>query len=162
MTMAGIERRLRVRPERASVGRGEASGAVVRGGTSYRAPGNRVDMGRDLETFNCTLTYSLGGRQRTVNPKLPLQAPRSLLRRKFMSKKAYAIAVAILLGATPVAFAAQTANHQPARQSKEAIQADPMSASQIIGSRVYDVRNRNIAKAQDLIVNAQGSIAAMV
>ena len=56
--MAGIERRLRVRPERARVGRGEASGAVVRGGTSYRARGNRVDMGGDLETFNCTLAYS--------------------------------------------------------------------------------------------------------
>ena len=31
------------------------------GGTSYRARGNRVDIGRALETFNCTLTYSLGG-----------------------------------------------------------------------------------------------------
>jgi len=40
--------------------RGEASGAVVRGGTSYRARGNRVDMGGDLETFNCTAPYSLG------------------------------------------------------------------------------------------------------
>jgi hypothetical protein len=35
-----------------------------------------------------------------------------------MSKKAYAIAVAALLGATPIAFAAQPANHHAAGQSQ--------------------------------------------
>ena len=79
-----------------------------------------------------------------------------------MSKKAYAIAVAILLGATPVAFAAQTGNHQPARQGQEVIQPDQMRASKMIGSRVYDVQNRNIGKVNDLIVNRQGGIDAVV
>ena len=79
-----------------------------------------------------------------------------------MSKKAYAIAMAAMLGATPVAFAAQTANHQPARQGQEVIQPDQMRASKMIGSRVYDVQNRNIGKVQDLIVNRQGSIDAVV
>ena len=79
-----------------------------------------------------------------------------------MSKKAYAIAMAAMLGATPVAFAAQTGNHQPARQGQEVIQPDQMRASKMIGSRVYDVHNRNIGKVQDLIVNRQGSIDAVV
>ena len=79
-----------------------------------------------------------------------------------MSKKAYAIAMAPMLGATPVAFAAQTANHQPARQGQEVIQPDQMRASKMIGSRVYDVQNRNIGKVQDLIVNRQGSIDTVV
>jgi sporulation protein YlmC with PRC-barrel domain len=79
-----------------------------------------------------------------------------------LSKNAYAIAVAILLGATPVASAAQTGNHQPARQGQEVIQPDQMRASKMIGSRVYGVQNRNIGKVQDLIVNRQGNIDAMV
>jgi sporulation protein YlmC with PRC-barrel domain len=79
-----------------------------------------------------------------------------------MSKKAYAIAIAAMLGATPVAFAAQTGNHQPARQGQEVIQPDQMRASKMIGSRVYDVQNRNIGKVQDLIVNRQGSIDTVV
>jgi sporulation protein YlmC with PRC-barrel domain len=79
-----------------------------------------------------------------------------------MSKKAYAIAMAAMLGATPVAFAAQTGNHQPARQGQEVIQPDQMRASKMIGSRVYDVQNRNIGKVQDLIVNRQGSIDTVV
>jgi sporulation protein YlmC with PRC-barrel domain len=79
-----------------------------------------------------------------------------------MSKKAYAIAMAAMLGATPVAFAAQTGNHQPARQGQEVIQPDQMRASKMIGSRVYDVQNRNIGKVQDLIVNRQGNIDTVV
>jgi sporulation protein YlmC with PRC-barrel domain len=70
--------------------------------------------------------------------------------------------MAAMLGATPVAFAAQTGNHQPARQGQEVIQPDQMRASKMIGSRVYDVQNRNIGKVQDLIVNRQGSIDTVV
>jgi hypothetical protein len=46
MTMAGIKRRLRVRPERASVGRGEASGAVVRGRDQLSRSGQPRRYGR--------------------------------------------------------------------------------------------------------------------
>src|SRR5438045_9430250 len=46
MTMAGIKRRLRVRPERASVGRGEAHGAVVRGSDQLSRSGQPRRYGR--------------------------------------------------------------------------------------------------------------------
>lgn len=46
MTMAGIERRLRVRPERAPVSRGEASGAVVRGRDQLSRSGQPRRYGR--------------------------------------------------------------------------------------------------------------------
>src|SRR5260221_11827150 len=75
-----------------------------------------------------------------------------------MSKKAYIIAVAALLGATPIAFAAQPANHHAAGQSQGTIQPDQMRASKMIGSRVYDLQNRNIGKVSDLIVDRDGMI----
>jgi sporulation protein YlmC with PRC-barrel domain len=75
-----------------------------------------------------------------------------------MSKKAYAIAVAALLGATPIAFAAQPADHHAAGQSQGTIQPDQMLASKMIGSRVYDLQNRNIGKVRDLIVDRDGMI----
>jgi|HubBroStandDraft_3_1064219.scaffolds.fasta_scaffold236374_1 hypothetical protein len=80
------------------------------------------------------------------------------LRRRPMSKKAYAIAVAALLGAPPIAFAAQPANHHAAGQSQGTIQPDQMLASKMIGSRVYDLQNRNIGKVRDLIVDRDGMI----
>jgi PRC-barrel domain protein len=75
-----------------------------------------------------------------------------------MSKKAYAIAVAALLGATPIAFAAQPADHHAAGQSQGTIQPDQMLASKMIGSRVYDLQNQNIGKVRDLIVDRDGMI----
>ena len=75
-----------------------------------------------------------------------------------MSKKAYAIAVAALLGAPPIAFAAQPANHHAAGQSQGTIQPDQMLASKMIGSRVYDLQNRNIGNVRDLIVDRDGTI----
>jgi sporulation protein YlmC with PRC-barrel domain len=75
-----------------------------------------------------------------------------------MSKKAYAIAVAALLGATPIAFAAQPANHHAAGQSQGTTQPDQRRASKMIGSRVYDLQNRNIGKVRDLIVDRDGMI----
>jgi len=79
-----------------------------------------------------------------------------------MSKKAYAIAIAALLGATPIAFAAQPANHNAARQAQETIQPDQMRASKMIGNRVYDLQNRNIGKVRDLIVDRDGKIDAVI
>jgi len=75
-----------------------------------------------------------------------------------MSKKACIVAVAALLGATPIAFAAQPANHHAAGQSQGTIQPDQMRASKMIGSRVYDLQNRNIGRVRDLIVDRDGMI----
>jgi sporulation protein YlmC with PRC-barrel domain len=79
-----------------------------------------------------------------------------------MSKKAYALAIAALLGATQIAVAAQPAHSTAARQGQEFIQPDQMRASKMIGSRVYDLQNRNIGKVSDLIVNRQGSIDSVI
>ena len=80
-----------------------------------------------------------------------------------MSKKTYAIALAALLGATPVAFAAQPVHSTatPAAQ-EESIQPNQIRASKMIGSRVYDVQNRNIGKVQDLILGRDGKIDLVV
>ena len=77
-----------------------------------------------------------------------------------MSKKAYAIALATLLGATPIAFAAQPANTEG--QSQGTIQPDRMLATKVIGSRVYDLQNRNIGNVRDLIVDRGGMIDFVV
>jgi PRC-barrel domain len=79
-----------------------------------------------------------------------------------MSKKAYAIAVVALLEWAPIAFAAQPANHHAAGQSQGTIQPDQMLASKMIGSRVYDLQNRNIGNVRDLIVDRDGMIDFVV
>src|SRR6202162_5292879 len=80
-----------------------------------------------------------------------------------MSKKAYAIAVAALLGATSIAFGgAQPANNHAAGQGQETIKPDQMLASKMIGSRVYDLQNRNIGKVRDLIVDRDGKIDEVI
>ena len=68
-----------------------------------------------------------------------------------MNKTMSAIALALLLGAAPMAYA-QTAQHPNsmntqttnANRAEETIQADQIRASKMIGSSVYDVQNRNI------------------
>ena len=77
-----------------------------------------------------------------------------------MNRK-YAVAFAALLGTTPMAFAAQPANH-PAQAGQEYIQPDQIRASKMIGSRVYDLHNRNIGKVQDLILARDGKIDVVV
>jgi hypothetical protein len=77
-----------------------------------------------------------------------------------MSKKAYAIVVVALLGATSITFAAQPAN--AAGHSQVTIQPDRMLATKMIGSRVYDLQNRNIGKVRDLIVDRDGMIDFVV
>ena len=73
-----------------------------------------------------------------------------------MSKKAYAIAVVALIGAAPIAFAAQLANAEG--QSQRTTQPGQMLATKMIGSRVYDLQNRNIGNVRDLIVNRDDKI----
>lgn len=84
-----------------------------------------------------------------------------------MTKTMSAIALALLLGAAPVAYA-QTAQHPTnaqmtnANRAEETIQADQIRASKMIGSSVYDVQNRNIGKVRDLVLDKDGKIAAVV
>jgi len=80
-----------------------------------------------------------------------------------MSKKTYAIALAALLGATPIAFAAQPAHPVTTPAAEDAfIQPDQIRASKMIGSRVYDIQNRNIGKVQDLILGRDGKIDLVI
>ena len=85
-----------------------------------------------------------------------------------MNKTMSAIALATLLGAMPLAYAQAphpaTANPHPATANRadETIQTDQIRASKMIGSMVYDVQNRKIGKVQDLVLNRDGKIAAVV
>lgn len=79
-----------------------------------------------------------------------------------MSKKTYAIALTALLGTAPIAFAAQQAQPTNAQAGQEYIQTDQMRASKMIGSRVYDMHNRNIGKVQDLIMGRDGKIDLVI
>jgi sporulation protein YlmC with PRC-barrel domain len=85
-----------------------------------------------------------------------------------MTKTMSAIAVAMLLGATPIAYAQAphptTATPHPttANRAEETIQTDQLRASKMIGSAVYDVQNRKIGKVRDLILDREGKIASVV
>ena len=76
-----------------------------------------------------------------------------------MSKKAYALALAALLGTAPIALAAQPTT---ASQGEQVIQPDQIRASKMIGSRVYDLQNRNIGKVQELILGRDGKIDLVI
>jgi len=76
-----------------------------------------------------------------------------------MSKTMSAVALALLVGGMPVAFA--QAPHQ-ASQSEEFIQPNQMRVSKMMGSAVYDVQNRDIGKVRDLILDRDGRIAAVI
>jgi sporulation protein YlmC with PRC-barrel domain len=79
-----------------------------------------------------------------------------------------AIALAMLLGAVPVAYAQTphptTANPHPATATRadETIQPNQIRASKMIGSTVYDLQNLNIGKVRDLVLDRDGKIAAVV
>jgi sporulation protein YlmC with PRC-barrel domain len=85
-----------------------------------------------------------------------------------MNKTMSAIALATLLGAMPLAYAQtthSTTTNPPstmANRADETIQTDQIRASKMIGSMVYDVQNRKIGKVQDLVLNRDGKIAAVV
>jgi sporulation protein YlmC with PRC-barrel domain len=88
-----------------------------------------------------------------------------------MTKTMSAVALALLLGTMPMAYA-QTAQHPgtmtrsdsaaAAIRAEETIQADQIRASKMIGSSVYDVQNRNIGKVRDLVLDRDGKVAAVV
>jgi hypothetical protein len=79
-----------------------------------------------------------------------------------------AIALAMLLGAVPVAYAQTphptTANPHPATATRadETIQPNQIRASKMIGSTVYDLQNLNIGRVRDLVLDRDGKIAAVV
>ena len=87
-----------------------------------------------------------------------------------MTKTLSAVALALALGAAPVAFA-QTPSHGTANRvepygttnrAEEAVQSDQIRASKMIGSAVYDVQNRKIGKVHDLVLDRSGQIAVVV
>jgi sporulation protein YlmC with PRC-barrel domain len=79
-----------------------------------------------------------------------------------MSKNVSAFAIALLLSATPIAFAAQDVRPSGTTQGEEVIQPNQMRASKMIGSAVYDRQNRDIGKVTDLIVDQGGKIDAVI
>jgi sporulation protein YlmC with PRC-barrel domain len=87
-----------------------------------------------------------------------------------VTKTLSAVALALALGAAPIAFA-QTLPHgttnraEPygtTNRAEEVIQSDQIRASKMIGSAVYDVQNRKIGKVRDLVLDRGGQIAAVV
>src|SRR6202043_3750068 len=87
-----------------------------------------------------------------------------------VTKTLSAVALALALGAAPVAFA-QTPPHGAANRvepygttnrAEEVIQSDQIRASKMIGSAVYDVQNRKIGKVRDMVLDRSGQIAAVV
>src|SRR5438477_8192513 len=96
-----------------------------------------------------------------------------------MTKTMSAIALAMLLGAMPAAYAqtshpngnpnAAAANKNAAmnrdanaNQAEETIKPDQIRGSKMIGSTVYDVQNRNIGKVRDLVLDKDGKVATVV
>src|SRR5919205_3935187 len=75
-----------------------------------------------------------------------------------MSTKVQALATALLVSASPIAFAAQNAHPNATAQHEESNQPDQMRATKMIGSSVYDLHNRKIGKVQDLILDRDGKI----
>lgn len=77
-----------------------------------------------------------------------------------MNKTMSAIAVAILIGSMPVAYAHGSHATKP-NAAVQTIQPDQMRASKMIGSTVYDVQNRDIGKVRDLILDRSGQVAGV-
>jgi hypothetical protein len=84
-----------------------------------------------------------------------------------MSKSA-TIALAIMLGATPVAYAQTmsqpTAPNQPPHTTSATFttKSGELRSSQIIGSTVYDVQNENIGSVKDIILDKSGRVTDVV
>jgi sporulation protein YlmC with PRC-barrel domain len=78
-----------------------------------------------------------------------------------------AAAVALALAvAGPAAYAQTSTTHDTRLAATNAvstgIQPDEMRASKMIGSAVYDVQNRKIGSVQDVILNKDGKVDAVV
>ena len=83
---------------------------------------------------------------------------------KFHLTAAVALALA---AAAPVAYAQTAATHDTrALTANEAlphsIQTDEIRASKMVGSAVYDVQNRKIGSVDDVILNKNGKVDAVV
>jgi sporulation protein YlmC with PRC-barrel domain len=70
-------------------------------------------------------------------------------------------AVALALAAAAPVVCAQTATTHDALVAYS-IQTDEIRASKMIGSAVYDVQNRNIGSVDDVILNKDGKVDAVV
>jgi hypothetical protein len=84
-----------------------------------------------------------------------------------VSKIHVTAAVALALAAaTPVAYAQTATTHDTRVAANDAlphsIQTDQIRASKMIGSAVYDVQNRKIGSVDDVILNKNGKIDAVV
>jgi sporulation protein YlmC with PRC-barrel domain len=77
-----------------------------------------------------------------------------------------AAAAALLIAAAPLAYAeVGNAPHDTTVAAPNLggiIQPDQIRASKMIGSAVYDVQNRDIGKVQDVILDQDGRVAAVV
>ncbi len=71
---------------------------------------------------------------------------------------------ALFLAAAPLAYAQAAPRDTPDAVTTlgGVIQPDQIRASKMIGSSVYDVQNRDIGKVQDVILNPDGRVAAVV
>jgi sporulation protein YlmC with PRC-barrel domain len=84
-----------------------------------------------------------------------------------VSKIHLTAAVALALAAAaPVAYAQTATTHDTRVAASDtlphSIQADEIRASKMIGSAVYDVQNRNIGSVDDVILNKDGKVDAVV
>jgi sporulation protein YlmC with PRC-barrel domain len=74
-----------------------------------------------------------------------------------------AAAVALALAAAgPAAYAQTSTTHAATNTVSPGIQPDEIRANKMIGSAVYDVQNRKIGSVQDLILNKDGKVDAVV
>ena len=77
-----------------------------------------------------------------------------------MSKFAMTAALALMTAATaPVAYAQNSAHPTNVALTT---QTGQLRASQLLGSTVYDVQNRNIGSVKDVILDRDGRVAAVV
>jgi sporulation protein YlmC with PRC-barrel domain len=77
-----------------------------------------------------------------------------------MSKFAMIAAFVLMIAATtPVAYAQNSAHPTNVALTT---QTGQLRASQLIGSTVYDVQNRNIGSVKDVILDRDGRVAAVV
>jgi sporulation protein YlmC with PRC-barrel domain len=82
-------------------------------------------------------------------------------------RKSATIAVALMLGAAPLAYA-QTTQPAPPTQAPHATSATfttksgELRSSKLIGSAVYDVQNEKIGSVQDIVLDKSGRVTAIV
>ena len=84
-----------------------------------------------------------------------------------MSKIHLTAAVALALAAAaPVAYAQTATTHDTRVVANEtlphSLQTDEIRASKMIGSAVYDVQNRKIGSVDDVILNKDGKVDAVI